>query len=90
MVYCFFQVYEIGQSVSVEQLLHVKNESDLEWVHPSITSIEDIDIEQLLRAKNGKRHPVEGRWNFGWTNKFVLKNLNDISKAFENFRVRFN
>ena len=72
----------------VEQLVRAGG-SDLMWVHPSTPVFEDIDSDQVLRCKNGKLFPVKGNWNYERLNKFVLKNKDDICKAFESFKVNF-
>ena len=74
----------------VEQLVRVNETSDLHWVHPIDAIVEEIDSEQVLRFKNGKRHTVEGNWNFERLNKFTVKNIGDISNAFESFKLNFN
>ena len=57
--------------------------SDLHCVHPVNQIVDEIDSYQVLQLRNGKRHPVEGKWNFERLNKFTLKNINDISRVFD-------
>ena len=77
----------------VEQLIHLDGESHPEWIHPPFPGKEIIDImdaDQVIRAENGKRFHVEGKWSPERVHKFVLKNLNDIPATFECFGVNFS
>ena len=78
-----------GDIFDVEQLVRASEDSDLHWVHPVNQIVDEIDSDQVLRLRNGKRHPVEGKWNFQRLNKFILKNINDISKVFDTFKINF-
>ena len=62
-------VYEVEQLVRVDECSH------LQWVHSTKPLIEELDSDQVLRFKNGKRHTVEGKWNLERLNKFTLKTL---------------
>ena len=73
----------------VEQLIRLNDKSDLEWVYPENDVIEVIDSDQVLCTKNGKRYPVQGRWSLGRINKFLVKNINDITKTFEDSKKYF-
>ena len=72
-----------GDIFDVEQLVRASEDSDLHWVHPVNQIVDEIDSDQVLRLRNGKRHSVQRKWNFERLNKFTLKNINDISKAFD-------
>ena len=52
--------------------------------------MDEVDSEQIIRDKNGKRQIVVGSWNFGRLDKFTVKNIYEISSAFESFRLTFN
>ena len=86
----FFKSMKEDRVYKVEQLVPVDENSHLQWVHPVNPIVEDIDSDQVLRFKNGKRHTVEGKWNFERLNKFTLKNIDNISNAFESFKLNFN
>ena len=86
----YFKSMKRDNIYEVEQLVRVNEDSDLCWVHPDNPIVEEIDSDQVLRSRNGKRHHVEGKWNFERLNKFTLKNINDISKAFDSFKITFN
>ena len=73
----------------MEQLLRGDEKNDLVWMHPQKPVVDVIDDEQVLRLTNGKRFPVHGMWNNERLNKFCLKNVNEITTSFENFKLHF-
>ena len=77
------------RTLEVEQLVRAENGSDLMWVHPPSPLMINVDKDQVLRSKSGKRFEVKGCWNFQRKNKFTLKNKDEVIKEFTSFKSKF-
>ena len=77
------------RTFAVEQLVCAEKDSDLMWVHPNAVLMDNVDKDQILRSKNGKRFEVKGSWNYQRKNKFTLKNKDEVVKEFNSFKSNF-
>ena len=76
----YFRSIKNTDIFEVEQLVRVNENSDLCWVHPTNPIMDEVDSEQIIRDKNGKRQIVVGSWN--------LEDLTSLqSRIFMRYRV---
>ena len=78
----YFKSAVSANQYMVEHLVRKVQGSNVFWIHADKPSADEVEDEQILKRANGSRVCVNGQWDFGRTNTFCLKNIQQIELAF--------